>query len=80
MLPRKKLDPGAPAAGVARVFYWPAFWFDLGKAGAAFYFHDLVAQKGGAFEFEIGGSALHLVFQLAQQLGQVEIATGVVNY
>ena len=52
-LPRK-LHPRTTPPGVARVFHWPPLRFDLGYARAAFYFHDLVAQEGRTFEFQVG--------------------------
>jgi hypothetical protein len=66
-LPRqKKLHAGASAAVVSRVFHRPAFRFNFRKAGAAFHFHDLVAQERSPLELEIGRGALHFVFQLAE--------------
>jgi hypothetical protein len=66
-LPRqKKLHAKASAAVVSRVFHRPAFRFNFRKAGAAFHFHDLVAQERSPLELEIGRGALHFVFQLAE--------------
>ena len=64
----------AATAGIARVFHRSSFRFDLGDAGAAFHFHDLIAQERRAFEFKICRSLLHFLLKLAQQLGYVEIA------
>src|ERR1044071_6230994 len=66
-------------AGVACVPDGASFRLDLGQAGAVFYFHDLVAQERGAFELQIGGSLLHFLFKLAEQLGEIEIAAGFLN-
>src|SRR6266571_592407 len=68
--------PRPPTPGIARVFHWPAFGLDLGDAGAALYFHDLIPQQSSALEFEIRGSLLHFFFELAEQFGEVEITAG----
>src|SRR6266496_3947851 len=73
------LNPGTAATRVARIFHWPSFGFDFRNAGSAFYFHDLVAQKRRALEFEIRRGFLHLVFQFAQQFGHIEIAARLLN-
>src|SRR5262244_3188966 len=69
--------PGPAAAG--RIFHRSSFWFDFRNSAAAFYFHDLVAQKRCAFEFEVRRGFLHFFFQFAQQFGQVKIAAGLPN-
>src|SRR2546430_3619400 len=47
------LNARASASGIASVFHRTPFRLDLGDAGAALYFHDLIAQKRGPLEFEI---------------------------
>src|SRR5436309_262919 len=42
---RAELHSRPSPAGVSGVFHGTAFRLDLGQAGAAFDFHDLVAQK-----------------------------------
>ena len=39
----------------------------------------MIAQKRGALEFQIGRGALHFIFELSQQLRDVEIATRFAN-
>ena len=77
--PERELHARAAAAVVSSVFHRLAFRFDLRQAGAAFHFHDLVAQQRGALELEIRRSTLHLVFQLAEQFREIEVSTGFVN-
>src|SRR5215831_17439706 len=69
---------GPAAAG--RVSYRSTLWFNLCQAGAALYFHDLVAQQRGALEFEICGGLLHFLLKLAEQFRDVEIAASFANY
>src|SRR4029453_11235402 len=76
---RSKSDPRAAAARVARIFYRPSFGFDFRNASTAFYFHDLVAQKRRTLEFEICRGFLHLLLQLPEQFGPIEIAAGRLN-
>src|SRR5438876_6425712 len=73
------LHARATAPGVAGVFHRPSFRLDFGNAGAAFHFHDLIAQKCGALEFQIGRGALHLFFELSAQPRCVEITTWFAN-
>src|SRR5438552_12485897 len=73
------LHPRPSPAGVAGILYRPSFWFYLCDAGAVFYFHDLIPQKRGTLEFQIGGSALHIIFKFTQKFGHVEIAADFTN-
>src|ERR1043166_9863293 len=75
----ENLHARASSPGVACVFNRASFRLDLGQAGAVFYFHDLIAQERGAFELQIGGSLLHFLFKLAEQLGEIEVASGFLN-
>src|SRR5438045_8477662 len=70
---RSESNPRATAPGsAAGIFHRPSFWFDLRNTGAAFHLHNLIAQKGCPLEFEVRRSFLHLFFQFAQQLSQLE--------
>src|SRR4051812_25484090 len=69
------LNPRSAPSRTAGVFYRLALGLDLGDSGAAFHFHDLVAQKRGAFELEISRRRLHFILEFAQQLGQIEVPT-----
>src|SRR5262249_15752369 len=73
------LHARATAAGVARVSYRSALRFVLRQAGAAFYFHDLLAQQRVPLELEICGSLLHFLLQFSQKLSQIEIAASFPN-
>ena len=49
-----------PPAIISGVFHRAFPWVDLVQPGAALYFHDLIAQQSGPFEFQIGGGRLPL--------------------
>ena len=49
---------------------------DFRNAGAVFDFEDLIAQQRRAFVFQVRCGAGHFLFQLAQDLGQREVAAG----
>src|SRR5437764_2436228 len=77
----RDLHSRAPSLRTApRILHRPSFWIDLRQARTAFYFHDLVAQESGALEFQIRRGVLHFLFQLAQQLGEIEIAAALLNH
>src|SRR5437899_2990084 len=73
------LNARTPATAVARVSHRSPFRFDLRQPSATLHFHDLIAQQCGPLEFQIDRGALHLVFEFAKQLGQIEIAPGFIN-
>src|SRR5205085_7422358 len=77
----RDLHSRAPSLRTApRILHRPSFRIDLRQAGAAFYFHDLVAQESGALEFQIRRGVLHFLFQLAQKLREIEIAAALLNH